>query len=200
MRFLIHRISNYSTMREEEVMQYPLAAGIAGIMPRRRPAQTDRVDRGPSINRIGAFLVFWIALYAIAAFLASPANGGESIWMHNSSMVRWVSSGEARWIYYVDPRPGLPVQPDTLLFEGQRLGNRLVGTAYVFSSACPPTPYTVEGIIYSETDVSLYGAVPVVDTDSCDVVDYTWDSHNSALRFHYVITIDRAPVVARGSR
>jgi hypothetical protein len=181
-------------------MRYPLAAGFADTLPIRFPAPTDRGDRGPGIRRIGALLGFWIALSAITAFPAPRASGGESIWMHNSSMVRWVSSGEPRWIYYVDPRPGLPVQPDTLLFEGQRLGNRLVGTAYFFSSACPPTPYTVEGIIYSETDVSLYGAVPVVDTDSCDVVDYTWDSHNSALRFHYVITIDGAPVVAQGNR
>ena len=70
--------------------------------------------------------------------------------MHNSSMVRWVTSGEARWIYYVDPRPGLPVAPETLLFEGQRVGNKLVGTA-----GC--------GFRF------------------CDVVDYTWDSHNAAL-------------------
>ena len=187
-------------MCEEEDMRYPLAAGFADIMPSRHSAQTDRGDRGPSIRHIGTFLVFWIALCAISAFLTSPANGGESIWMHNSSMVRWVSSGEARWIYYVDPRPGLPVAPETLLFEGQRVGNKLVGTAYVFISACPPTPYTVEGIIYSEADMSLYGAVPVVDSNSCDVVDYTWDSHNAALRFHYVMTIDGAPVVARGSR
>ena len=58
-------------------MRYPLAAGLADNMPSRHPAQTDRVDRGPGI-RIGAFLVFWITLCAIAAFLASPASGGES--------------------------------------------------------------------------------------------------------------------------
>jgi hypothetical protein len=153
------------------------------------------LDRGPGPDSVAALLAFSITLGAMTA-LPAPARGGESIWIHNSSMVRWVSSGEARWIYYVDPRPGLPVQPDTLLFEGQRLGNRLVGTAYVFSSTCPPTPYIVEGIIYSETDVSLFGAVPVVDPVSCDVVDYTWDSHNAALRFHYVMSIDRAPIVA----
>ncbi len=177
-------------------MRYPLAAGLADIMPSRHPAQMDRARSG--IRHIGVFFGFWITLAAMIAFPASPARGGESIWTHNGSTVRWVSSGQDRWFYYVDPRPGLPVVPDTLLFEGQRIGNRLVGTAYVFSSACPPTPYTVEGIIYSETDVSLFGAVPVVDPVSCDLVDYTWDSYNAALRFHYVMTIDRAPVVAHG--
>ena len=45
-------------------MRYPLAAGFADIMPSCHPAQTDRGDRGPSIRRIDAFLVFWIALFA----------------------------------------------------------------------------------------------------------------------------------------
>ena len=132
-----------------------------------------------------------------------PARGSESIWTHNGSTLRWVSSGQDRWLYYLEPRPGLAaigVEPDTLLFQGQRIGNRLVGTAYVFSENCPPTPYPVEGIIYLETDVRLDGAVPVVDPYSCDVVDYVWDSHNASLRFHYVMTINRAPVVARGRR
>jgi hypothetical protein len=39
-----------------------------------------------------------------------------------------------------------------------------------------------------------------VDPDSCQVVDFTWDSQNAALRFHFVMTIDRAPILARGRR
>ena len=104
-------------------------------------------------------------------------------------------------MYYLQPRPGLArigVQPGTLLFQGQRIGNILSGTAFVFSENCPPAPYKVEGVIYSETDVKLDGAVPLVDPVSCQVIDYTWDSQNAALRFHYVMTVDRAPVVARG--
>lgn len=125
------------------------------------------------------------------------------MWTHNGSLVRWVSSGEDRWLYYLEPRPGLAaigVQPGTLLFQGHRIGNILSGTAFVCSENCPPAPYKVEGVVYSETDVRLDGAVPLVDPDSCQVVDYTWDSQNAALRFHFVMTIDRAPVVARGRR
>ena len=130
-----------------------------------------------------------------------PATGEESIWTHNGSLVRWMSSGQNRWLYYVEPRPALAaigVKPGTLLFEGQATANILVGTAYVFSENCLPTPYRVEGVIYSETDVRLDGAVPVVDAYSCEIVDYTWDSNNAALHFYYVMTIDRAPYVARG--
>ena len=106
-------------------------------------------------------------------------------------------------MYYLEPRPGLAaigVQQGTLLFQGQRVGNILSGTAFVFSENCPPAPYKVEGVIYSEADVRLDGAVPVVDPVSCQVIDYTWDSQNAALRFHYVMTVDRAPLVARGRR
>ncbi len=183
-------------------MRYPLAAGVADIVPSRRCAYADEAQ-GRGMGRTAALLGFWIAFTALTAFPASPARGGESVWTHNGSLVRWVSSGEDRWLYYLEPRPGLAaigVQPGTLLFQGHRIGNTLLGTAFVFSKNCPPAPYKVEGVIYSETDVRLDGAVPLVDPDSCQVVDYTWDSQNAALRFDFVMTIDRAPVVARGRR
>jgi hypothetical protein len=184
-------------------MRYPLAASFADIAPSSHPADPDRAVRGPGVRRTAAFFGFLIALAAMIALPASPARGGESIWTHNGSTLRWVSSGEDRWLYYLQPRPGLAaigVQPGTLLFQGKRVGDILSGTAFVFSENCPPAPYRVEGVVYSETDVKLDGAVPVVDRDSCQVVDYTWDSYNAALRFQYVMTIDRAPVVARGRR
>ena len=129
-------------------MRYPLAARLADIVLSDHFAPTDRAHRGRGSRLIGAFLGFWIALAAISAFPASPARGGESIWTHNGSTVRWVSSGQDRWLYYLKPRPGLiaiGVEPDTLLFQGHRIGNILAGTAYVFSENCPPTPYPVEG-------------------------------------------------------
>lgn len=144
---------------------------------------------------------FCIALAFTILMFAPPATAGESIWTHNGSTVRWVSSGQDRWLYYLEPRPGLAaigVEPDTLLFQGRRIGNTLVGTAYVFSENCPPTPYPVEGIMYSETDVTLGGAAPVVDPGSCTVLGYTWDNYNASLRFHYVMTPPRPPFVARG--
>ena len=135
-------------------MQYPLAI-LSDIRSSCHPAHRWVV------RRTTAILGFWVVLAAIIAF-ASPTRGGKSIWTHNGSTLRWVSSGEDRWMYYLQPRPGLAaigVQPGTLLFQGQRIGNILSGTAYVFSENCPPTPYRVEGVIYSETDVRLDGAL-----------------------------------------
>ena len=155
-----------------------------------------------AIRRHAKMILGTLVTAALSTTAATvPACGEESIWSHHGSLVRWTSSGQDRWLYYVEPRPGLAataVRPGTLLFQGQRTGNILAGTAYVFSENCSPTPYHVEGVIYSETDVRLDGAVPVVDPYSCEVVDYTWDGNNAALRFHYVMTIDQAPYVAQG--
>jgi hypothetical protein len=93
-------------MCEEEVMRYPLAASPADVLPSRHPTQTGRADRCPGIRRLGFFLGFWIALSAFTPSPASPASAGESIWMHNGSTVRWVSSGEDRWMYYLEPPTG----------------------------------------------------------------------------------------------
>lgn len=151
-------------------------------------------------RRAGFLLGLCVSLIGLSAVLNSPAQAGESIWTHNGSMIRWVSSGQERWMYYLAPRSSLAaigVEPEMLLFHGRRIGRSLVGTAYVFSSNCPPTPYPVEGTIYSETDVKLEGAVPVVDPYSCAVHGYTCENHNASLRFRYVGTTSRAPIMAR---
>jgi hypothetical protein len=87
-------------------MQHPLAA-LTDIVPSRHPTYPDWAARGPGVRRTAAFLGFLIALAAMIALSASPARGGESIWTHNGSTVRWVSSGVNRWLYYLQPRPGL---------------------------------------------------------------------------------------------
>jgi hypothetical protein len=152
-------------------------------------------------KHIAALFGTCIAFAVMIAISTIPARTEESIWTHNGSTVRWVTSGEDRWLYYLEPRPELlaiGVEPDTPLFRGKRFGDRLVGTAFVFSASCPPAPYPVQGIVISETDVTLEGPAPVVDPASCVVVDYTWDSYNASLRFRYVMTPERPPFVARG--
>jgi len=145
---------------------------------------------------VGLILGLCVGLFV----LTIPAQAGESIWTHNGSTIRWVSAGQERLMYYLAPRPGLlaiGVAPDTLLFHGRRIGYRLVGTVYVFNANCPAMPYYVEGTIYSETDVTPEGAVPVVDPYTCAVLGYTWENYNSASRFRYVMTTSRAPIIAR---
>lgn len=134
---------------------------------------------GRSRRCVGYILGLCVGLTAALSVLTTPARAGESIWTHNGSTIRWVSTAQERWMYYLAPRPGLlaiGVEPNALLFHGWRIGYRLVGTAYVFSSNCRATPYHVEGTIYSETDVTLEGAVPVVDPYTCGVLGYTWEN------------------------
>lgn len=155
-----------------------------------------------AIRRHAKVLLGTVATAALLTVgITVPTCGEESIWTHNGSLVRWVSSGRNRWLYYVEPRPALAaigVRSGTLLFEGQGAANILVGTAYVFSENCSPTPYHVEGVIYSETEVRLDGAAPIVDPYSCEVADSTSDSNHAVLHFHYMMTIDQAPYVAQG--
>jgi hypothetical protein len=76
-------------------MRYPLATSV---VPSRRPGRTDR-DRGPGAVGFSRSR-FWIVITAMTAFPLSPASGGESIWTHNGSTLRWVSSEQDRWLYY----------------------------------------------------------------------------------------------------
>lgn len=80
------------------------------------------------------------------ASLATPA-AADSCWWHNGSLMRLQASGNNRWFYYEQPRPGLAVGRGTLLFNGRKQGNWYSGTARVFSKYCPgsPQPYHVEG-------------------------------------------------------
>jgi len=73
----------------------------------------------------------------------------HSFWDHNGSRMGLVAEGSRRLFYYAEPRAALVergVQPGTLLFEGERRGNRYIGEARIF--ARPPSgefTYPVEG-------------------------------------------------------
>ena len=115
-----------------------------------------------------------------------PRGGRETVWDHNGSEMLWSSRGPDRVITYLDPRRGLSARPGDVLFEGRRDGNRLTGTAYAFRRGCPPAGYHVEGIIRSETNVTLRGAAPVRARGGCQVVGYDPRSSNATLRFRYL--------------
>lgn len=72
-----------------------------------------------------AILGICIAALLLIASFTIAANAEESIWTHNGSTVRWVSSGPDQWLYYLQPRPELlaiGVRPDTPLSKGRGLG------------------------------------------------------------------------------
>ncbi len=131
-----------------------------------------------------------LSLLILAALSGAPgtAIAGTSLWSHNGSVMEWYSSGPYRRISYYNPRPGLAVAPGTVLFEGQRRGNIMSGTAYVFSRGCPPAPYEVSGNINpaSQTHVVLYGAAPIRARGGCQITGYSGNSTNARLEFNYL--------------
>lgn len=99
-----------------------------------------------------------------AAIVAAPAPAlADSCWTHNGSLMRLEAEGPARLFSYEKPKAGLAaagIRKHTLLFDGEKSGNRYSGTARVFSKSCPGSPleYHVEGPVNSsQTRVELTG-------------------------------------------
>jgi hypothetical protein len=102
--------------------------------------------------------------FLIASFLATQA-AADSCWNHNGSLMRLTDQGNNRWFYYENPRQGMRnvgVQPGTLLFNGTTNGSWYSGTARVFSSACAPLEYWVEGpVLQNPLRVRVSGDRPI---------------------------------------
>lgn len=137
----------------------------------------------------------WLTITALLA-CTGTAQAGESIWDHNGSLMRLSTNGPGLVVSYLVTRPGLTesIGPGTVRFQGQRIGDEIVGTAFVYSVICPPTPYPVRGVVYNES-IELRGAAPLLDPDTCAVLAYIW-SGNARLVFTYVQT-PRAQAMGR---
>jgi hypothetical protein len=103
-----------------------------------------------------------------------------SFWDHNGSRMGLVAEGNSRSFYYVTPRKALlerGVFPGLLLFEGQRTGDRYVGTARIFAAPpCGEFPYQVEGPVSSDQEtVTMSGNAPRVN-DRCEIIGYRPDT------------------------
>ena len=139
------------------------------------------------------FAVAWVAVTLVGT-LAAPAQAADSIWDHNGSEMLWQADGANRVISYQSPRPGLPVAPGTVLFEGQRVDHDrlpdtpdiLEGTARIFREGCAPAEYWVSGAVTDETHVVLYGAAPIRASSGCAVTGYSQTSSNATLVFTYL--------------
>lgn len=127
-------------------------------------------------------------LFTAMTALPAPASAGQSLWSHNGSTMLWYSNGQRRQVSYYAPRAGLSVNPGTVLFEGQKVGSEIYGTAYVFKRGCQPAPYTVRGLVdpSNQTHVVLYGSAPIRQRGGCQVVGYNPQSSNSRLEFNYL--------------
>src|SRR5687767_14306092 len=99
----------------------------------------------------------------------------KSLWEHNNSIVYLEAEGSFRRFYYDTPRSGLPVEPGTPLFHGQRRGNRYIGTAYVFSDTCGVIGYPVMGTVSADQlKITMRGQAPVRDSD-CNIIRFRKD-------------------------
>jgi hypothetical protein len=107
----------------------------------------------------------------------APAKGSTAsalsvYWNHNGSLVSLVSDGAKQKIYYQAPRVGLVdagVKTGSLLFEGQKNGPALVGTAYLFYRSCKPRGYQVSGNTSEDRrQITLKGKAPQLDS-SCNI-------------------------------
>ncbi len=106
---------------------------------------------------------------------ATRSEPRASLWTHDGSLVKLMSSGNERRFLYEQPRPELRtsgVTRGTLLFVGRRVGDRLAGSAYVFSAGCAPAPYKVAGTISSEAQFELSGHAPTRASASCRILGY----------------------------
>ncbi len=133
------------------------------------------------ITKISAISV--ISFLALTG-LVSNAHAGKSIWSHNGSQMLLESSGNSRVISYLHPRRGISARPGQILFQGHRVGNQYVGTAYTFRRGCQPAPYEVSAVLKSETRIVLRGASP--KRSGCRVIGYTNRSGNAKLVFTYL--------------
>jgi len=93
--------------------------------------------------------------------LVPNAGGAASLWDHNGSVVSLEATGNVRKFYYKVPRSNLPATEGALLFEGERVGNSFIGTAYVFSTKCDPRGYAVRGFVTNnDQKIVMRGKAP----------------------------------------
>jgi len=108
-----------------------------------------------------------------------PSN---SNWTHNGSAMTLSANGDDLKFYYRQPRAGMiaeGVKSGTLLFSGQRAGDRLIGTAYVFDRRCPAGfPYQVGGdFLNGMRKIVVTGQAPnQIDFSFCQVIGYRSDA------------------------
>jgi hypothetical protein len=111
----------------------------------------------------------------------SASSAFAAHWEYNGSTFELESNGASRVFHYQNPRVGLPVEPGTVVFRGQRAGNTYVGTAYAFSKLCGTIGYPVTGVVTEDQrSVTLYGNVPV-RSPTCKITTY----NNNVLTFTF---------------
>ena len=114
---------------------------------------------------------------ALLILLAMPGVLRAQDYDHDGSRVRLTERDGRIVIAFVTPRPG------AVLFEGRRVnGQEVEGMAWTSDAACGPIDYFVSGAL-GDGAFTLTGAAPLRDPATCRILDNTWDSPASTLRF-----------------
>ena len=101
-------------------------------------------------------------LVCASLLLVAQTASADSYWNHNGSVMRLTADGNQRHFYYHEPSDKMQragVEPNQLLFNGQKNGNKYHGTARVFSKDCnEPLTYSVSGNVSpNQTKITLIG-------------------------------------------
>jgi hypothetical protein len=141
---------------------------------------------GDLMRRIGCAAAILVAIFVhhIGEFGSARAESKASAkrsaagsaltshWNHNGSLVSLVSEGSKQKFIYSTPRVGLldaGVKPGTLLFEGQKNGQNIDGTAYQFYRTCKSHGFQVTGSTSDDRrQITLKGKAPQLDLN-CNV-------------------------------
>ena len=112
-----------------------------------------------------------VCILTLVVYLAGGSCAfADSLWNHNGSIMRLTAEGDHRQFLYENPKPLLRdagVKEGTVLFEGNRIGDKYTGTARRFTKNCTsPLPYEVSGNVRNETVIVLQGRREVYD-DNC---------------------------------
>ncbi len=126
-----------------------------------------------------------VALIATLVGVSSMAMA-DSFWNHNGSVMRLSADGNDRTLTYEKPSKTMRnagVTSGTVLFDGQRNGNRYSGTARVFSKYCElPLEYRVSGTVKNEKTIVMTGKREVFAKGCKATGRYTTDK----LTFTYI--------------
>jgi hypothetical protein len=128
---------------------------------------------------------FVLCIAAMLGLISFAGTAHAANWLMNGSQMSVTVSGKSViTIRYVTWRSGLNgyVHRGTVCFQGIISDdNEIEGTAYVFHRHCPPTPYSMSGSANeNNTEITLYGAAPVMDPNSCRILRYDSTNQNAS--------------------
>lgn len=126
------------------------------------------------------FLRAFLFLFAPGALTLTAAAETATVWNYKGSVAELIQSGSETVIRFSTPSQLLRdsgAHAGDLIFQGQRFGDRLSGTAYKFyGPQCGAKGFSAEGTISDSGKIVLQGIAPGLGANSCNTVTTFYDS------------------------